>query len=229
MKNILKIFAASAVLIGVFSCSSNMGSKAKLDTKMDTISYMIGVSIGSNFETMPAKDELDLALIRKGMHDIMNGDTVFTTQELQVALNDFGREQQQLAAEEQIRPGKEYLEENKEKEGVMVTESGLQYRVIKEGNGVKPAVTDTVVAHYTGTLIDGTVFDSSKDLGEPARFALNRVIRGWTEGLQLMSVGSVYEFVIPHELAYGPRGSRSIKPYQTLIFEVELIDIVKAE
>lgn len=111
-----------------------------------------------------------------------------------------------------------------------VTESGLQYRVIKEGAGVKPAATDKVKVHYTGKLIDGTVFDSSVERGTPAEFGLNQVIPGWTEGLQLMSVGSIYELTIPFELAYGPRGSgQVIPPYATLVFEVELIEILPAE
>ncbi|HEY8405229.1 MAG TPA: FKBP-type peptidyl-prolyl cis-trans isomerase, partial [Flavobacteriales bacterium] len=122
-----------------------------------------------------------------------------------------------------------FLEENKMKDGVQTTPSGLQYKVIHEGNGPKPAATDIVEVHYHGTLIDGTVFDSSVERGEPIRFPLNQVIPGWTEGLQLMSKGSKYILYVPENLAYGPRSMGSIKPYSTLIFEVELLDINPTE
>jgi len=125
--------------------------------------------------------------------------------------------------------GVKFLETNKTAKGVQVTESGLQYIVLKEGKGEKPAETSTVKVHYHGTLIDGTVFDSSVDRGAPAEFPVNRVIKGWTEGLQLMSVGSKYKFFIPQELAYGafPREGGEIKPFMPLIFEVELLEIKK--
>jgi FKBP-type peptidyl-prolyl cis-trans isomerase len=122
--------------------------------------------------------------------------------------------------------GEEYLKSNAEKEGVQVTDSGLQYNVLTEGDGAKPVATDQVTVHYRGTLIDGTEFDSSYSRGEPTSFTLNQVIPGWTEGVQLMSVGSKYRFVIPYNLAYGERGAGgSIGPFETLIFEVELIEI----
>ncbi len=124
-----------------------------------------------------------------------------------------------------IKIGKTFLDENSKKDGITVTPSGLQYEVIKEGNGDKPADTSKVLAHYEGTLIDGTKFDSSYDRGEPSEFPLNQVIAGWTEGLQLMGVGSKYKFYIPYNLGYGERGARTIPPYSTLIFTVELIDI----
>ncbi|MBQ0033989.1 MAG: FKBP-type peptidyl-prolyl cis-trans isomerase [Bacteroidales bacterium] len=123
--------------------------------------------------------------------------------------------------------GERFLAENKLKEGVVTTESGLQYEVIKEGKGAKPVATDRVKVHYHGTLIDGTVFDSSVERGEPIVFGLNQVIAGWTEGVQLMSVGSKYRFFIPQELAYGSRQAGQIPPYSTLIFEVELLGIEK--
>ena len=119
-----------------------------------------------------------------------------------------------------------FMEENKNKEGVQTTTSGLQYKVLTEGDGAKPSATDRVTVHYRGTLLDGTEFDSSYKRGQPATFALNGVIKGWTEGLQLMKMGSKYEFVIPPELAYGKRGTGAqIGPDATLIFEVELLDI----
>ena len=133
----------------------------------------------------------------------------------------------QIKYGEAIAAGKKFLEENKLKEGVVTTESGLQYEVIKMGKGAKPAATDKVKVHYHGTLTDGTVFDSSVDRGEPITFALNQVIPGWTEGVQLMPVGSKFRFYVPQELGYGARQAGSIPPYSTLIFEVELLGIEK--
>lgn len=133
----------------------------------------------------------------------------------------------QIKYGEAIEAGKKFLEENKLKEGVIVTESGLQYEVIKMGKGAKPTATDKVKVHYHGTLTDGTVFDSSVDRGEPITFALNQVIPGWTEGVQLMPVGSKFRFYVPQELGYGARQAGSIPPYSTLIFEVELLGIEK--
>ena len=133
----------------------------------------------------------------------------------------------QIKYGEAIAAGKKFLEENKLKEGVVTTESGLQYEVIKMGKGAKPTATDKVKVHYHGTLTDGTVFDSSVDRGEPITFALNQVIPGWTEGVQLMPVGSKFRFYVPQELGYGARQAGSIPPYSTLIFEVELLGIEK--
>ncbi|MBQ7698232.1 MAG: FKBP-type peptidyl-prolyl cis-trans isomerase [Paludibacteraceae bacterium] len=125
--------------------------------------------------------------------------------------------------------GERFLEANRLKEGVQVTESGLQYEVLTMGKGPQPQATDKVKVHYHGTLIDGTVFDSSVERGEPAEFGLNQVIKGWTEGLQLMPVGSKFRFYIPQELGYGERATGKIPPYSTLIFDVELLDIVKGK
>jgi len=123
--------------------------------------------------------------------------------------------------------GQNFLAENAKKEGVITTASGLQYEVIKKGNGPLPKDTDKVKVHYHGTLVDGTVFDSSVDRGQPAEFGVTQVIKGWVEGLQLMPVGSKYKFYIPQELAYGSQSQGQIKPFSTLIFEVELLEIVK--
>jgi FKBP-type peptidyl-prolyl cis-trans isomerase FklB len=125
-----------------------------------------------------------------------------------------------------LEAGKQFLEANAKKEGVVTTASGLQYKVVQAGTGAHPKASDTVQVHYRGTFIDGKTFDSSYDRGQPISFPLNRVIRGWTEGVQLMTVGSTYEFYIPHDLAYGPGGAGGvIPPYSTLIFQVELLAI----
>ncbi|QQS51701.1 MAG: FKBP-type peptidyl-prolyl cis-trans isomerase [Bacteroidota bacterium] len=231
MKHILKSIIVLVFVAIAFSCQSQPGQKAKLKTNFDTVSYMIGMSVGASFEQLPSKDQISPELIAKGIYDVLKqGDTLFTMEEMQNYLREFSMAEQEKASEKAKKENTDFLEKNKANEGVAVTESGLQYRVIKEGAGVKPAATDKVKVHYTGKLIDGTVFDSSVERGTPAEFGLNQVIPGWTEGLQLMSVGSIYELTIPFELAYGPRGSgQVIPPYATLVFEVELIEILPAE
>ena len=140
-----------------------------------------------------------------------------------------GQDQMKKMAEGNSKAGKEFLEANAKKDGVKVTASGLQYQVITEGTGVKPTAEDRVKVHYTGTLLDGTKFDSSVDRGEPAEFGVSQVIPGWTEGLQIMPAGSKYIFWIPSGLAYGERGAGQIPPYSTLVFDLELVSIVKPE
>jgi FKBP-type peptidyl-prolyl cis-trans isomerase len=145
----------------------------------------------------------------------------------QSADNAVDEKQNAVLFSENKAAGIAFLEENKKKEGVKVTQSGLQYQVLKEGKGAKPSATDKVKVHYEGTLIDGTIFDSSIKRGKPAEFSLNAVIAGWTEGLQLMNKGAKYRFYIPYELAYGAQDRAVIKPFSTLIFDVELLDILK--
>ncbi|MCL2601289.1 MAG: FKBP-type peptidyl-prolyl cis-trans isomerase [Treponema sp.] len=138
-----------------------------------------------------------------------------------------GEEEQNRLAEVNQEEGNDYLEENAQRPGVVTTESGLQYEVIVQGSGARPGATDTVKVHYHGTYVDGTVFDSSIERGEPVEFPVGAVIQGWIEGLQLMNIGSTYRFVIPADIAYGPRGIGPIPPNKVLIFNVELIDIVR--
>jgi FKBP-type peptidyl-prolyl cis-trans isomerase len=152
--------------------------------------------------------------------------TLITIEDATAALTKHAEQQFAAQTEANKMKGANYLAENAKKEGVVVTKSGLQYTVINQGDGPKPTATDQVTVHYRGTLIDGTEFDSSYARGEPATFGLNQVIPGWTEGVQLMNVGSKYQFVVPYELAYGERGAGgAIGPFETLIFEVELIEI----
>jgi len=186
---------------------------------------------------MHAKDDLDLDVLTQGLADRMAGGTLLMEEKDAVPIlkETFGRlqqKQQEMSQEkgkENIEKGKKYLEENGKKEGVVTTESGLQYKVIKEGTGTKPAATDKVKVHYAGTLIDGTEFDSSLKRGQPAEFPLNGVIKGWTEGIPLMAPGAKYMFYIPSELAYGakPRPGGPIGPNEVLIFEVELLEVLK--
>lgn len=186
---------------------------------------------------VPDKAEFNPQIVAKGITDALSdAEPKFNQMDVQKILQQFSMEQQakmtapDVAAGDNnnLEEGQAYLAKNKENPDVKVTPSGLQYRVIKEGTGPKPVATDKVRVHYTGKLLNGEVFDSSHNRGEPTEFMLNQVIPGWTEGLQLMPVGSTYEFVIPSELAYGARGAgQMIQPNATLIFEVELLDIVK--
>jgi FKBP-type peptidyl-prolyl cis-trans isomerase len=206
----------------------------ELKTQKDKASYSIGVSIGKNLKDQ--KVEIQTDILVKGLLDAYTGaKTQLTEKEMGDVLAQFQQEIMAKAQEEAAKKGGEnkskgekFLADNKNKPGVKTTPSGLQYTVISEGTGPKPTASSTVKVHYTGKLIDGTTFDSSVDRGEPIEFPLNGVIKGWTEGVQLMSKGSKYKFFIPSDLAYGDRGAgNAIGPNETLIFEVELLDIVK--
>ncbi|HBH47004.1 MAG TPA: peptidylprolyl isomerase [Bacteroidales bacterium] len=230
MKNLVRIIFAIALISIPAVSQAQKGKKLKLESKSDTASYMLGVTIGSNIAEMPSKNEIDIDLLKRGIEDIMKSDTVFDMMQIQAFLSVYMQKQKDIANQELSKEQVKFLEENKTKEGVKVTESGLQYEVIKEGEGPKPLDTDKVKVHYKGSLIDGTVFDSSYDRETPTEFGLGQVIPGWTEGLQLMTPGSVYKLYIPHELGYGSRGAGGvIPPYATLIFEIELLEILPAE
>jgi FKBP-type peptidyl-prolyl cis-trans isomerase len=198
---------------------------ASLTTDADRFSYGLGMVIGER--VLKQYDEVDYELLIEGMKaQHQSQATLITIEDAGIALAAYAEQQLAVETEANKMKGTTYLEENASKEGVLVTESGLQYSVVTQGDGAKPAATDQVTVHYRGTLIDGTEFDSSYSRGEPATFGLNQVIPGWTEGVQLMNVGSKYLFVVPHELGYGERGAGgSIGPFETLIFEVELIEI----
>lgn len=193
---------------------------------MDKISYAIGLSMGQNLlgSGVTKMEYNDLA---EGIKDVLEKQQPkISYQEAQTILGKFFQELEEKIAGEQKSAGEKFLEENKKREGVKVTPSGLQYEVIESTLGQKPKATDTVKVHYEGTLIDGTVFDSSYQRGEPIEFGLNQVIAGWTEGVQLMSVGSKYKLYIPYQLGYGAQGAGgSIPPYSALIFTVELLGI----
>ncbi len=193
---------------------------------MDKISYAIGLSMGQNLlgSGVTKMEYNDLA---EGIKDVLEKQQPkISYQEAQTILGKFFQELEEKIAGEQKAAGEKFLEENKKREGVKVTPSGLQYEVIESTLGQKPKATDTVKVHYEGTLIDGTVFDSSYQRGEPIEFGLNQVIAGWTEGVQLMSVGSKYKLYIPYQLGYGAQGAGgSIPPYSALIFTVELLGI----
>jgi FKBP-type peptidyl-prolyl cis-trans isomerase len=237
MKGIMKAaLAAGFLAVGVFAADApktDAAAKAGLDSPKQKASYAIGVNIG---KTMKAQGvDIDFDTIVKGMKDGQSGNIALSDPEMQEAMMNLQKDMQEKAAKAGERAkgeGVAFLAANKSKEGVKTAKASsgteFQYKVIKEGKGPKPKPTDTVKVHYRGTLIDGTEFDSSYKRGEPVEFPLDQVIKGWTEGLQLMNVGSKYILYLPADLAYGEPGNRGIPPNSTLIFEVELLDIVKA-
>ncbi len=200
-----------------------------MKTQIDSVSYGLGVSIGENLKKSNFEN-LNFDLISKGMADFYATKAGMTPEEANTAIRAYMAVAEKKKGEQNVAKGQAFLDENKKKDGVKVTASGLQYSVIKEGTGSKPTINDKVTTHYHGTLIDGTVFDSSVDRGQPASFPVSGVIPGWTEALQLMNVGSKWKLFVPANLAYGERGAGpQIGPNTTLIFEVELLSIDKED
>jgi FKBP-type peptidyl-prolyl cis-trans isomerase len=203
-------------------------SPPELKTAKQKASYGIGYEIGSNIARFGA--EVDLELLIKGLKDAAaKKKSPLTEDEVTEAVNQLQQEARKNLAEKNKKEGEAFLAENKKKEGVMTLPSGLQYQVLKSGQGKSPKATDTVKTHYHGTLVDGTVFDSSVERGMPVTFAVDKVIKGWTEALQKMKVGDKWKLFIPAELAYGenPRPGGPIGPNAVLIFEVELLEVVE--
>ncbi|KAB1159827.1 FKBP-type peptidyl-prolyl cis-trans isomerase [Tenacibaculum aiptasiae] len=241
-----KILAATVIGLSIVSCNNTNNSNGQfksstsLDSELDSVSYAIGLDmankIKSNFE------EMNQDLFMQGFKNGMDSTSLLLeTKDLNLILRSFfqkkqlekmRKQQEEQAKKAEIefgeykKEGEKFIAENKIKEGVKTTASGLQYIVLKEGKGESPKPTSRVKVHYHGTLADGTVFDSSVDRGQPSEFGVNQVIKGWTEGLQLMKLGAKYKFFIPQELAYGaqPMGAK-IKPFSPLVFEVELLEV----
>lgn len=229
----MRVFTAGAALLATLSVVACGSQEARLDTEDQKASYAFGLDVGNQFA--PAKSLLDVDAFMKGFQDALSeAEPALDQAEIQTVMQGFSdrvREEQTRSREADATRNREegaaFLAENAAKEGVTTTDSGLQYEVLQPGGGPTPAPTDQVTIHYQGTLVDGTVFDSSYDRGEPATFGVGGVIPGFSEGLQLMPVGSKYRFVIPSELGYGPQGAGGdIGPDATLIFEVELLEIV---
>lgn len=235
MRKITSFLAIALLVVGIsYSFAQDSASKDKppaLKTKKQKASYALGYNMGRQIKDM-AK-ELDMGMILQGIKDSALGNKEqIPIPEMQKNLQEFYsdyskrmKEKKRIQGEKNIAEGEAFLKKNAQKKGVKVTKSGLQYMVIKEGNGPKPKASDRVKVHYRGTFIDGKEFDSSYKRGQPIVFPLQRMIRGWIEGIQLMSVGSKYEFFIPSKLAYGDKGQRDIAPHAVLIFEVELLGI----
>lgn len=232
----IRTYTALAILVASTATSSCTPGEARLDTDDQKASYAIGHDMGN--QMIPAANLLDVEAFMKGFRDALSeAEPALDPAEIQPILMGFSdrvREEQnrmrEADATRNLEEGEAYLAENGAREGVTTTESGLQYEVLQEGSGERPGPTDQVTLHYKGTLIDGTQFDSSYDRGSPATFPVGGVIPGFSEGLQLMPVGSHYRFVIPGDLGYGAQGSgRNIGPNATLVFEVELLEIAGSE
>jgi FKBP-type peptidyl-prolyl cis-trans isomerase FklB len=242
MKLIKKV-AVIAITATMFSCGNQVKDVKTLKTELDSVSYAVGLSMSGQLKTNFS--EVNKSILAQGIKNGLDStNLLMEAKDMQEVLSSYFKkkqlaqmeEKQAAAAEaaevkfgENKKAGEDFLAANKSKEGVQTTESGIQYIILKEGSGEKPAGPATrVKVHYHGTNLEGKVFDSSVDKGMPAEFGLNQVIKGWTEGVQLMSVGSKYTFFIPQELAYGAQQrSADIKPFSMLIFEIELLDILK--
>jgi FKBP-type peptidyl-prolyl cis-trans isomerase FkpA len=232
--NFLRQTLLAVATAGVLTASVSVSAQTALNTDKEKVSYMVGMQIGGSLASI--QEEIDMKIVFAAIESAMAGKEPLLTPEqaMEVQRGFAERMQGKQAAEMQKMAvknkaeGEAFLAKNRSASGVKTTDSGLQYQVVTPGSGAKPAATDTVRVHYVGTLLDGTKFDSSIDRGEPAQFALNAVIPGWTEALQLMPVGSKYKLWIPSELGYGDRGTPGpIGPNTTLAFEVELLEIVK--
>jgi FKBP-type peptidyl-prolyl cis-trans isomerase FklB len=212
------------LLLSVLSINFYQAQK-KMNNELDSVSYLLGEAIGGNvLKDIP---EANKEALIQGLKDKLYGNKPAVTDPTNQMLGNYFQQKAEREAQAAMQDGIRFLEENKKNPNVKVTASGLQYEVITQGTGAKPTATSKVKVHYHGTTPSGEVFDSSVKRGEPITFGLNQVIKGWTEGLQLMSVGSKYRLFIPQELAYGanPQPGSAIKPYMPLVFEVELLGI----
>lgn len=236
MKNSILYLLVLGLIVAATSCQQGGPANVKLETSVDSVSYAIGVLVGSNnkkqLESAPGSDEMSMEIMSAAFRTAslaVEGDEAVITEEAANALvQKFFAEAGTREGQSNLEEGNKYLEENGKRDGVITTESGLQYEILTAGTGEKPVATDKVRVHYHGTTIDGNVFDSSVDRGEPAVFGVGQVIPGWTEALQLMPVGSKWKVFIPAALAYGERGAGGdIGPNAALTFEVELLEIVK--
>jgi len=227
IKGLVILAVATAVIAS--SCTQSGITGTKVKTAEDSLAYALGIA--SYFYYMTDSVDIDPVLFAKGMLDSKNEKNTLDETTAQGYVMTYMQKRQaekmQAMYTKNIEEGENFLSENKKREGVQETTSGLQYEVITLGTGAKPVATDIVKVHYTGMLIDSTKFDSSVDRGAPAEFGVNQVIQGWQEGIQLMPVGSKFKFYIPYELGYGENGTGPIPPYSILVFEVELLEIIK--
>jgi len=232
----MRTFLMVAIGLSFLSGHASAAEATDLGNEKQKLNYSVGYQVGGDFRRQGL--EIDPELVVKGVLDAQAGaEPLMTPQEMRQALTELSqqaaaaaKQQREEQAGKNLAEGKAFLAENAKKKGVRTLPSGLQYQVLSKGEGDPPAATDTVTVHYRGTLIDGSEFDSSYGRGEPATFPLDRVIPGWTEGLQLMRPGAKYRLFVPPELAYGERGSGAkIGPHSTLVFEVELLSVQPAE
>lgn len=237
-KTLIATAVASLMLAGCSDSAEEKQKTVSLDSEDKKIGYSMGMTFANRMKNDLPEIEVD-AFVQGIVDGLEDNESQMTEEEIQETLQAFQQkmmEEQQQAQQEQqgqqsgqakenLEQAEEFLAENAERDEVTVTESGLQYEVLEEGDGASPDATDTVTVHYTGTLIDGTTFDSSRERGEPVSFPLQNVIAGWTEGLQLMKEGGRFKLYLPPEMAYGPGGQGSIGPNEALIFDVELISV----
>jgi len=224
MKKYIKIALVVSV---ISSCQNLTQQKFNFDeaNELEKVSYSIGINVATSIKS-EGLDSINSFYISKGFQDVFeNKDLAINIEESNKIIGEYFNKKQDAKNQRLAIDSKIFLEQNKQKDGVMTTESGLQYLILSEGRGNNPTLNDNVTVHYHGTLIDGTIFDSSVDRKQPATFPLNGVIPGWQEALQMMSVGSKWKIFIPSELAYGESGAGAIGPNSTLIFEVELLSI----
>lgn len=240
---LVKKLAVVAVTVSLFSCGNQAQDVKILETELDSVSYAVGLSMSGQLKSNFS--EVNKAILAQGIRNGLDStNLLIDAKDMQEVLSGYFKKKQQAQMEERQaaaskaaeakfgenkKAGEDFLEANKSKKGVKITESGIQYIVLKEGSGEKPAGSTTKVkVHYHGTNIAGNIFDSSVDRGTPSTFGLNQVIKGWTEGVQLMNEGAKYKFFIPQELAYGAQQKgEKIKPFSTLIFEIELLEVLK--
>jgi len=232
-----KLFILPAIIllstIFSFSCStsekSSQDESVELTSKADSAAWIIGIQIADNFKKQKLADQLNLDIMFAAMEAQMESEELLIDlQEGNKVVSEFMQEATKSGSAGKIAEGEAFLKENAKRDEVKVTDSGLQYEILEVGEGEIPNAENVVKTHYHGTLLDGTVFDSSVERGKPAEFPVNGVIKGWVEALQMMPVGSKWKLYIPYDLAYGERGAGGvIGPYETLIFEIELIEIVK--
>jgi FKBP-type peptidyl-prolyl cis-trans isomerase len=236
MRKVVIVLIGLVILLPFLSLATDEEKAADVELKSyeQKLSYMLGQQIGNNIKESPT--EIDVDIFVRGIKDSLKGNkSLLSDEETNQIRQEFSRQIQEsrnqkmaVQSEKNLKDGEAFLAENKKKEGIVTTDSGLQYKVLKKGDGPNPLATDKVTVHYRGTLLDGTEFDSSYKRGQPASFQVGGVIRGWTEALQLMNVGSKYQLFIPSDLAYGQRGAgQRIGPNSMLIFDVELLNIEK--
>ncbi|AWV98110.1 FKBP-type peptidyl-prolyl cis-trans isomerase [Arcticibacterium luteifluviistationis] len=221
MSKPLSVIIATILLFN--SVISN--AQVSLNSELDSLSYAIGVNIGESLKAQNVQPTTEI--LNQAIKDVLNGSQLtMESANCGAFIQNYFQKAASKVGNENLAAGNAFLEKNKTREGVLTTGSGLQYEILTQGTGEKPLSTQKVKVHYHGTLIDGTVFDSSVERGSPATFGVTQVIKGWVEGLQLMPVGSKWKFYIPADLAYGPRGQGKIAPNSALIFEVELLEIL---
>ncbi|MGB0404366.1 MAG: FKBP-type peptidyl-prolyl cis-trans isomerase [Salibacteraceae bacterium] len=236
MKTITTIILCLAISFSGFSGGKKKKGKGvetqkmELKTELDSLSYSLGISIANNLKSQGV-DSINVEAMAEAMKHVYAGtDTIIDVNKANEIINTYFQGAVERKAAAAKKEGADFLAANSKKDGVVTLPSGLQYKIVKEGTGEKPTAADKVTTHYHGTLIDGTVFDSSVDRGQPASFPVGGVIKGWQEALQLMPVGSKWTLYVPYDLAYGDRGAgQQIGPYSALVFEVELISIDKGE